>query len=49
MTVLRCHRGIGPDVEGIALVGKDNFSARDDLDRIKGVFSRPEHALAGNG
>jgi len=47
MTVLRCHRGIGPDVEGIALVGKDNFSARYDLDRVKGVFSRPEHALAG--
>jgi predicted aconitase with swiveling domain len=41
------HAGIGPRVEGIALVAKDNFSARYDLDRIKGIFSRPAHALAG--
>ena len=34
-------------VEGIALVSKDNFSARYDLDRIRGVFSRPDHDLAG--
>jgi len=39
--------GIGPDVAGKALVAKDGFSARYDLDRIKGVFSRPEHKLAG--
>lgn len=45
--VLSCHVGIGPKVEGEALVANDNFSARYDLDRIKGVFSRPEHALAG--
>lgn len=38
---------IGPDVAGKALVAKDGFSARYDLDRIKGVFSRPEHKLAG--
>ncbi|MEM7406723.1 MAG: DUF126 domain-containing protein [Pseudomonadota bacterium] len=44
---LKCHAGIGERVEGIALVAQDNFSARYDLDRIKGVFSRPEHALAG--
>lgn len=44
---LICHPGIGPDVEGEALVADDNFSARYDLDRIKGVFSRPQHALAG--
>ena len=25
----------------------DNFSARYDLDRIKGVFSRPQHKLFG--
>lgn len=43
----RCHVGIGPDVTGEALVADDNFSARYDLDRIKGVFSRPGHALAG--
>jgi predicted aconitase with swiveling domain len=44
---LRCHPGIGPMVEGTALVAQDNFSARYDLDRKKGVFSRPSHALAG--
>jgi uncharacterized protein len=44
--VLRCHKGIGPVVSGTALVAKDNFSARYDLDRKAGVFSRPSHALA---
>jgi len=44
---LRCHKGIGPAVTGTALVAKDNFSARYDLDRRAGVFSRPTHALAG--
>jgi len=44
---LKCHVGIGPDVEGEALVAQDNFSARYDLDRLKGVFSRPQHALFG--
>ena len=48
MTItLTCHAGIGPKVEGIALVADDNFSARYDLDRIKGVFSRPQHKLYG--
>lgn len=47
MIRLSCHRGIGPDVEGVALVADDNFSARYDLDRIKGVFSRPQHKLYG--
>ncbi len=45
--VLKCHTGIGPDVRGEALVADDNFSARYDLDRIKGVFSRPQHKLYG--
>ena len=45
--VLRCHKGIGPAVTGTALVAKDNFSARYDLDRKRGIFSRPSHALAG--
>jgi predicted aconitase with swiveling domain len=45
--VLRCHHGLGPAVTGIALVAKDNFSARYDLDRKRGTFSRPSHALAG--
>lgn len=44
---LQGHIGIGPRVEGIALVTEDNFSARYDLDRIKGIFSRPGHALFG--
>jgi predicted aconitase with swiveling domain len=45
--LLRCHKGIGPAVTGTALVAKDNFSARYDLDRKRGIFSRPSHALAG--
>jgi predicted aconitase with swiveling domain len=44
---LHCHRGIGPRVTGTALVAGDNFSARYDLDRTKGIFSRPSHKLAG--
>ncbi len=44
---LKCHVGIGAAVEGEALVANDNFSARYDLDRLKGVFSRPQHALCG--
>jgi len=47
MTELKCHKGIGETVEGIALVASDNFSARYDLDRINGVFSRPQHQLYG--
>ena len=45
--LLSCHIGIGPEVRGIALVADDNFSARYDLDRVKGVFSRPKHKLCG--
>ena len=45
--VLRCHKGIGPAVVGAALVACDNFSARYDLDRKAGIFSRPTHALFG--
>ena len=44
---LQCHTGIGPSVRGKALVANDNFSARYDLDRLQGTFSRPEHALVG--
>ena len=39
--------GMGRKLQGQALVAKDGFSARYDLDRINGVFSRPEHKLAG--
>ncbi len=41
------HVGVGPKASGIALVARDNFSARYDLDRLRGVFSRPTHALHG--
>ena len=44
---LKCHVGIGGVVTGEALVASDNFSARYDLDRVKGIFSRPQHTLAG--
>ncbi len=46
-TVIQGHVGIGPSVSGEALVALDNFSARYDLDRIKGIFSRPSHKLHG--
>ena len=39
--------GMGPKARGQALVAKDGFSARYDLDRVRGVFSRPDHKLAG--
>jgi predicted aconitase with swiveling domain len=45
--LLHCHKGTGPAVTGMALVAADNFSARYDLDRTKGIFSRPSHKLAG--
>jgi predicted aconitase with swiveling domain len=38
---------MGQTVRGPALVASDGFSARYDLDRIAGVFSRPAHKLAG--
>ncbi len=38
---------MGARVRGTALVAKDGFSARYDLDRIGGTFSRPAHKLAG--
>ncbi len=44
---IKGHVGVGQTASGIALVARDNFSARYDLDRLKGVFSRPAHALHG--
>ena len=38
---------MGTNVRGRALVAHDGFSARYDLDRLAGVFSRPEHKLSG--
>jgi predicted aconitase with swiveling domain len=43
----RANAGMGRAVQGIVLAASDGFSARYDLDRIKGVFSRPAHKLAG--
>lgn len=45
--VLVARHAMGRKVSGEALVAKDGFSARYDLDRIAGVFSRPAHKLAG--
>jgi len=38
---------MGRKVQAPALVASDGFSARYDLDRVRGVFSRPEHKLVG--
>ena len=46
-TVFFAAAGMGAKVRAPALVAKDGFSARYDLDRIAGVFSRPQHKLAG--
>jgi predicted aconitase with swiveling domain len=45
--IFRARHAIGARVKGQALVAHDGFSARYDLDRLKGVFSRPAHKLAG--
>jgi uncharacterized protein len=45
--VIRGHIGIGPEIEGIALSASDNFSTRYDLDRDRGIVSRPSHKLYG--
>ncbi len=47
MKELIARHGIGKPVTGEALVAHDGFSARYDLDRIGGTFSRPTHKLAG--
>jgi len=47
VTEFRATAAMGKRVRGHAVVAKDGFSARYDLDRVSGVFSRPEHKLAG--
>ena len=47
MTVFRARQAMGRAVRGTALVASDGFSARYDLDRVAGIFSRPAHKLAG--
>lgn len=41
------RHALGAPVRGEALVAHDGFSARYDLDRVAGTFSRPAHKLAG--
>ena len=47
MTSFPARQAMGRRVRGEALVAKDGFSARYDLDRLAGTFSRPAHKLAG--
>ena len=47
LKVYVARHAMGRKVRGTALVANDGFSARYDLDRIKGTFSRPSHKLAG--
>lgn len=41
------RHAMGQRITGQALVARDGFSARYDLNRLSGVFSRPAHKLAG--
>jgi uncharacterized protein len=45
--IFRATAGMGRKIRGEALVAKDGFSARYDLDRLRGIFSRPDHKLVG--
>jgi len=47
IATFRARHAMGPIVRGPALVAHDGFSARYDLDRVAGIFSRPAHKLAG--
>ena len=45
--IYKAKHALGDSIEGVCLSAADGFSARYDLDRIKGVFSRPSHKLFG--
>ena len=45
--VLTARHALGKKVSAEALVAKDGLSARYDLNRLQGVFSRPSHKLVG--
>jgi uncharacterized protein len=47
LTTWIARHAMGGKVRGLALVASDGFSARYDLDRQRGIFTRPEHKLAG--
>ena len=42
---IKARHAMGNRVVGQALVAHDGFSARYDLNRLQGVFSRPAHKL----
>ncbi|RYF72178.1 MAG: DUF126 domain-containing protein, partial [Comamonadaceae bacterium] len=46
-TTYKSRHAMGQRVIGQALVASDGLSARYDLNRLKGVFSRPAHKLVG--
>ena len=46
-TTFTARHAMGHRVVGQALVAHDGFSARYDLNRLQGVFSRPSHQLVG--
>jgi predicted aconitase with swiveling domain len=45
--IYTARHAMGQRITGQALVARDGFSARYDLNRLRGVFSRPAHKLAG--
>ncbi|RYE80352.1 MAG: DUF126 domain-containing protein, partial [Oxalobacteraceae bacterium] len=45
--IYAARHAMGQRITGQALVARDGFSARYDLNRLRGVFSRPAHKLAG--
>src|SRR3954451_10105856 len=45
--IYAARHAMGRRIIGQALVANDGFSARYDLNRLRGVFSRPTHKLAG--
>jgi uncharacterized protein len=45
--VIRVKRAFGPAVEGEAVVSREGFSPRYDLDRTSGIISKIGHALEG--
>mgnify|MGYP006283247183 FL=1 len=45
--IFQARMAMGERVEAVCLAASDGFSARYDLDRINGVFSRPAHKLFG--
>jgi predicted aconitase with swiveling domain len=45
--VIEVKRAFGPTVEGEAVVSREGFSPRYDLDRWSGVITKPGHELEG--